>query len=203
MLVPANIVGFTAISTLIGNTQPVPATQAVQKVNIPTKEVIDASTIYLLVNEERVKAGIPPLSRNPKLDASAQAKCDDMVNSNYYGHANPTTSKQGYSYAEAAISNGQYVSENINTGDLFTNKGYIDSWLGSPSHKAAMLDPKYEDTGVAVCKTKIGKIDIVQHFVQYNKQIPQAQQSAPSSVRLKAECMYTGWGSRPTGITCL
>lgn len=179
------LVSTTAI-VLVGMkslTEPTTPTQAVQQVQIaqkaPVKEAINADTIYTLVNSERNKAGAPLLARNPLLDTAAQLKCSDMASGNYYAHSNPTTGKHGYQFAQEAVTNDKTASENLNQGNFYTNKEYITSWLGSPSHKAAMLDPQYVDTGVAVCR--VNSLDtIVQFFVTY---YPQQQ-----STRLNTLC---------------
>lgn len=180
--------------------------QNVQQVSydIPKKEVIDANTIYTLVNNERNKAGAPLLARNAQLDSAATSKCNDMATTNYYSHVNPS-GKHGYQFAQDAVANDKTVAENLNQGTYYTNANYITSWLNSPPHKAAMLDPQYVDTGVAVCKSN-GLDTIVQFFVNYHPV------QAPTSVRLKTTCFSTGGGgyvrgteyirTPPTGVDC-
>lgn len=160
----------------------------------PVREEITSAAIYNLVNDERQKAGVARLSQNPALNDSAKKKCDDMVAGNYYEHMNPTTGRSGYEYINEAVENERSASENLNQGIFTANKFVIDGWLNSASHKAAMLDPKYTDTGVAVChipSEPANSVTVVQHFLKYwtaeelnalrAQQTPQAQQSRSQS----------------------
>src|SRR5688572_25275492 len=45
--------------------------------------------LHELVNQERVKAGLSPLTIDERLTASSAAKCADMVAKNYWGHKSP------------------------------------------------------------------------------------------------------------------
>ena len=129
----------------------------------PIGEPITAEAIYNLVNEQRQLANVPALSLSPQLTQSASNKCSDMVAGNYYGHVNPSTGKQGYSFALEAQPDASYTSESLNQGDVRFNKDFVNSWLESPAHKAAMLDPKYNETGLAICE--VNNLDtVVEHF---------------------------------------
>ena len=49
----------------------------------------DAQEILELVNKERARIGVAPLEVDPRINASAQEKADDMVNRNYRDHVSP------------------------------------------------------------------------------------------------------------------
>lgn len=133
-----------------------------------TPEAISANAIYDDVNIARHNAGVPPLADSPELTTSAQQKCADMTTTNYYAHQNPATGKQGYSYVFSDLPNVAYASENLNLGNLPTNQAFVDSWLASPAHKAAMLDPKYTVTGLATCYIPKypNETAVVEHFAE-------------------------------------
>ncbi len=125
--------------------------------NAPTVE-----ELLKLTNEERAKAGVPPLANDPLLNQSAQAKADDMHNNNYYGHDNPTTGKQGYSYIpESGASCPVYYSENI-AGDA-TSDSVIQDWLNSAPHRKALLGP-YESVGFGISSDPQSGYFVVAHF---------------------------------------
>lgn len=143
---------------------PQPTEKPVQSaVNAP-QEPLNADKIFELVNQERAKAGVPPLTLDPGLIATAQARTDDMVARNYFGHNDPVT---GESLVKIKASNPQciFASENIVWIKYKTpqedNQEAVDWWMNSKAHHDAMLDAKYTLTGLAV---KDGKI--VQHFCQ-------------------------------------
>jgi uncharacterized protein YkwD len=136
---------------------------------VQTQEPLNADKIFELVNQERAKAGVPPLIRDSRLDASAQFKADDMVARNYFDHndpSNPTIMngvQKAYELTEHKVCS--YASENIVWIKYKTpqedNQEAVDWWMNSKAHHDAMLDAKYTLTGLAV---KDGKI--VQHFCQ-------------------------------------
>jgi uncharacterized protein YkwD len=146
------------------------------------------ASLYNNVNAQRQLAGVPALTLNANLNTSAQAKCDDMVAGNYYAHLNPTTNKQGYEYIIENAKSYKDASENLDNTTAPSSVDVITDWLNSPAHKAAMLDPKYTDTGFAVCHLPRDASDIVtvvEHFANFYP-APQAvvnQQAAPQNKR--------------------
>ncbi|MBP9821202.1 CAP domain-containing protein [Candidatus Saccharibacteria bacterium] len=163
------LVTFIALISLIGfivyqESRPeIPVQSAVitpQVQDIP----LDANKILELVNIERQKVGVASLTSDPRLVASAQAKADEMVANNYFGHVSPVTGVDGYTLIPNGIC--VYKSENISEmlnqiGD--NNNDTVQGWVGSKAHYDAMVDSKYTLTGVAISKNKI-----VQHFCQTN-----------------------------------
>ncbi|RYH70505.1 MAG: CAP domain-containing protein [Alcaligenaceae bacterium] len=126
--------------------------------------------IVSLVNIERGKNNAEPLIVSNELQASAQFKADDMANRNYLSHNDPVTNAENGLDKAIEVTNGNcaYVSENIRWGsdDMATAKAAIDGWMGSPSHREAMLDPKYSYTGIGLSQNKSGEHIIVQHFCE-------------------------------------
>jgi uncharacterized protein YkwD len=122
-----------------------------------TSVALNADTIFRLVNNERVKAGLKPLVRDSRLDASAQAKADDMAKYNYFDHVRD--GKHGYEYIPLGMCS--YKSENIGMtqGYYSNNTQQLDWWMHSKPHHDAILNANYTLTGVAVNGNKV-----VQHF---------------------------------------
>lgn len=129
----------------------------------PTAQVtkpLNADTIFELVNQEREKAGLQPLVRDARLDATAQARADDMVVRGYFSHNDPITGENLVN-----ILNGQkqcaISSENI--GQTYSNPDdnikQVSNWMNSKAHHDAILSTEYDITGVAV-----NGIKVVQHF---------------------------------------
>ena len=123
----------------------------------PTEESILAA-----VNAERAKVGVAPLKLHPNISRTAQMKADDMIARNYRGHLMPDTNQpltEEMRQLQSAVCVN--ASENLTWDDNVTNtKQSMNSWLNSPPHKAAMLDPKYTYTGIGVGDGKV----VVQHF---------------------------------------
>ena len=123
---------------------------------------LSADTIFNLVNTERIKAGISPLMRDARLDASAQAKADDMTVNGYFNHISPITGKHGYEL----IPKGMCLQNGENIGlatDMAGDNNYdaVNWWMHSKPHHDAILNPKNMLTGIGVN----GAVS-VQHFCQ-------------------------------------
>jgi hypothetical protein len=147
-----------------------------------TAETITPATLYNVVSEQRRLNGVPVMTFSEELNLSAADKCNDMVAGSYYEHTNPANGFHGYQFIPKRLANTAYSSENLNQGNLVNTKEVVDSWLGSPAHKAAMLDPKYTHTGFAVC-TVNGKPTFVEHFasIQEPQPVYQTPQYQPTN----------------------
>lgn len=122
-------------------------------------EPLNADKILSLVNAERAKVGVAPLVSDPRLVQSAQAKADDMVANNYFGHINPVTGVNGPTLIPKGIC--YYKSENLSYHHK-SNESVVAGWMNSKPHHDAMLDPKYTLTGMADANNDV----VVQHFCQ-------------------------------------
>jgi len=148
-------VTFTVLSQKPTQTAPETPTAQVEQVTEKPKTrleaALNADTLFELVNAERAKAGLQPLVRDARLDASAQAKADDMVRDGYFDHIDPTTSMHGYDYI-AIKDECVYVGENIVRTDRIGNDNTdaINQWKNSKPHLEAMLNVDYDTTGISV-----------------------------------------------------
>ena len=150
------ILAITAVSALTFTGLVIYSSQAEEPaktaINAPVEQIpLNADTLFNLVNAEREKAGLKPLIRDTRLDATAQARADDMVARKYFSHNDPVTREN-----LVDILNGQKQcassSENIMRRDRVgdDNKDAIESWMNSVAHRNAILDPQYDVTGVAI-----------------------------------------------------
>jgi len=99
-----------------------------------------------LVNQERAKAGLSPLSYNTALAKMAEDKAKDMYNNNYFSHTSPTYGSPfdmmktyGISYTSAG--------ENIAKGQKSPQE-VMNSWMNSSGHRANILNAGYNQIGV-------------------------------------------------------
>lgn len=140
------------------------STVVAEKPTLPTQD-----ELLTLVNAERAKAGVPPLQIDQRLSSSAQRKVDDEAKYNYFGHVSPNDGKHGYEYINDVGIACKTDSENLHqgTGEFATPGGIVNGWMGSPAHKAAMLDAKYSLTGFGISLLPDGEtITVVEHFCQ-------------------------------------
>lgn len=108
-----------------------------------------AQAVLSLVNDERSKRGIAPLTLDDELNSVAAAKARDMAEHNYFSHDSPTYGSPfemmksfGVDYRSAA--------ENIAAGQR-TPSAVMESWMNSSGHRANILNPSYKKLGVGFC----------------------------------------------------
>lgn len=99
-----------------------------------------------LTNEERVKAGCPPLTASGKLHAAALGHSQDMATNGYFSHTSLDGSsmrdrieRQGYSWRR--------IAENIAVGQP-TPEAVVDAWMNSSGHRANILNCELTEIGV-------------------------------------------------------
>lgn len=105
------------------------------------------------VNEYRKQNNIAPVKEDYFLNTLAMAKCEDMVERNYYSHYDPD-GKRIDALAMKLYSfdlNKEAWAENIHYGAIYSSSQTVKDWYNSPSHKKAMLDPTYTRVGHAAC----------------------------------------------------
>lgn len=101
-----------------------------------------------LVNAERAKAGLNPLSIMPEAAASAQIRASEIISS--FSHTRPN----GTSCFTALDEQGAKYNtcgENIAAGQA-TPADVMNSWMNSPGHKANILNPNFTKIGVGFAK---------------------------------------------------
>lgn len=101
-----------------------------------------------LVNKERSKNGLSPLTLDYSLSNVATKKSQDMINKNYFDHTSPTygspfdmMNKFGISYRTAG--------ENIAMGQT-TPQQVMNSWMNSEGHRKNILNPNFTELGVGI-----------------------------------------------------
>lgn len=132
-----------------------------------TPVVVDSSPtvdeLWLYTNNERQLHGEAPLTLDPRLTASATAKCVDMVVNNYWAHTSPS-GKTPQDFISEVDPSWKYSGENLSLG-YSTSKTVVDAWIASPGHEANILDNHYVDVGYAICTDNQSRIMVVQQFI--------------------------------------
>lgn len=120
-----------------------------QKITIP--EVSQTVSNYekevvRLVNAERAKYSLAPLTENWELSRVARYKSQDMKDKSYFSHTSPTYGSPfnmmksfGLSYRTAG--------ENIAKGQR-TPQEVVKAWMNSSGHRANILNSSYTQIGV-------------------------------------------------------
>jgi uncharacterized protein YkwD len=124
---------------------------------VPTSADLAAvgTAVICLVNQQRVLAGLEPLAQNAALDAAAQGHSSDMVAENYFSHVAPTGGdllgrvvSAGFATVDAILDLGENIAGEA--GPQTTPAATVLAWMTDPEHRANILDPTYQQTGVGV-----------------------------------------------------
>ena len=120
-----------------------------QLINIPTlSQAVTAfeSEVVRLVNEERAKKGLSPLTQDWQLSRVARYKSQDMKDLNYFSHTSPTYGSPFEMMKSFGISY-RTAGENIAKG-YSTPEAVVKGWMNSPGHRANILNSSYTHIGV-------------------------------------------------------
>lgn len=109
---------------------------------ITPKQVIE------LTNQKRIELGLESLVLNQDLAEAALAKGQDMFTDQYWSHTAPDGTEpwnfirqSGYKY--------QVAGENL-ARDFSNTESMISAWMASPTHRANIMNSKYNEIGIAV-----------------------------------------------------
>lgn len=105
------------------------------------------STLISLTNQQRAAAGLAPLYENAELDASAYAKAQDMLANQYWAHYSPSGTSPWY-FMRASGYQYSIAGENL-AMDFDSDQAVMDAWMNSPEHRANLLNPNFQDVGIA------------------------------------------------------
>lgn len=116
--------------------------------NITVKQVIEET------NKERVKMGLAPLTENPALSRAAYLKAQNMFEENYWAHFSPS-GKDPWGFMLSSGYKFSYAGENL-AKNFYNSEEMMKAWMNSPTHRENILNPKYQDIGIAVVEGNLG-----------------------------------------------
>lgn len=128
------------------------------------KESSQAVEILNLVNQERSKAGVQPLTLSEKLTSIANTKAKDMADKNYFSHTSPTYGSPFDMLKHFGVSYS-YAGENIAAGQRSAQE-VMNSWMNSSGHKANILNKNYTQLGVGYTQGGQYGTEWVQLFIR-------------------------------------
>ena len=140
---------------------------AFMSVDVSMEEI---QKIISLTNNLRAKIDLLPLKENQRLDMAATQKVQDMFAGQYFAHMSPSgvsldswINKSNYKYSVAG--------ENLAIGYTDSNE-LINAWKNSPTHYDNIIDPNFQEVGVAISSGIFDNIDTVlaaQYFARPEK----------------------------------
>jgi len=114
---------------------------------------ITGENIIQLVNKERISQGLNSIIENSVLSQAAENKINDMIKNDYFAHTSPSgvspwhwIENSGYDY--------KYAGENLAI-NFTTAESQHKAWMESETHRKNILNPSYQEIGIAVAKGKV------------------------------------------------
>jgi hypothetical protein len=117
------------------------------------------------INEVRAREGLPGLSADRSLEEVARAHSADMAGRGFFAHESP----EGLGPEDRVRDGGlayELVAENLGKSLDMDDPvaGVVDGWLHSPGHRANIMDPRFDRTGVGVIVDGRGVLYFTQLF---------------------------------------
>lgn len=149
-------------------------------------------SLFQLANASREESGFEPLEENPVLSQAAYLKAKDMLEKDYFAHYSPEgitpwywLEKSGYEY--------RLAGENLAIGFLESEQVHL-AWMDSPTHKRNILNPDYQEMGIAVLKGDFQGREtalVVQFFGTSKTIIPEKEEmiELPSEIAVEEEVL--------------
>lgn len=136
------------------------------KIKVPNINDTKAAEVEVvrLVNVERSKNGLQPLTINWQVSRIARYKSQDMINKHYFSHTSPTYGSP-FNMMENFGVKFSAAGENIAMGQR-TPAEVVNAWMNSPGHRANILNPSYTQIGVGLAKDSNGTCYWTQMFIR-------------------------------------
>lgn len=126
---------------------------------------VSAAVLIQLTNQERQQKGLPPLSENNKLNQTALTKAKNMFEENYWAHYSPS-GRDPWGFFHKAGYRFSHAGENL-ARNFYSSSEVVRAWMASPTHRDNLLNPNYQEIGMAVLEGTLGgqpTVLIVQEF---------------------------------------
>ena len=144
-----NQVGLSELIALNPNLENPDLIYPGQKIVIAENEQASVEEeVIRLVNVERSKQGLSPLTFDWELARVAKYKSQDMHDRNYFSHTSPTYGSPFDMMKNFGISY-KAAGENIAKGQRSAAQ-VVQAWMNSAGHRANIMSTKYTHIGVAM-----------------------------------------------------
>jgi uncharacterized protein YkwD len=121
-----------------------------------------------LVNQQRIRGGLPPLKFSPRLAVIARGHSYDMAMRHYLAHNSPdgvapADRISGVGIGYRTVGENIYMDDNADSANV--PQRAMNGWLKSPEHLANIISGKFTETGVGIAQSADGSIYVTQDFV--------------------------------------
>jgi uncharacterized protein YkwD len=130
---------------------PAAVSQPVEFANVDDKAV----ELFAAMNAARAAEGLAPLQWDAGLAGVALARAADLIEHGYFDHYGPDGSS---AFSELAVRGIRYglAGENLarnNYAETRTVSAAFQGLMGSPGHRANILEPRFQRAGVAAVRS--------------------------------------------------
>lgn len=132
--------------------------------NVKASNLNYEERVVQLVNIEREKNGLNPLSLDSAISNVARIKSKDMADNNYFAHQSPTYGSAGDMLNQFGIKWTAW-GENIAAGQD-TPEEVVNAWMNSEGHRANILSPNFTKIGVGYVTNSNGRPYWTQMFAR-------------------------------------
>lgn len=126
-----------------------------------TPDPQDEARLFALVNDERRRAGLPLLARDPELTAIARQHAAEMFELGYFAHDSPKTGSPFDRMARAGI---KFTAAGENLAFAPTVDVAHRGLMNSPGHRANILSPEFGRIGIGIVRSREFGLMVVQEF---------------------------------------
>jgi len=109
---------------------------------------ITTDRLITLINQERQARNLSTLALNVGLNSVADLKVNDMLMQNYFDHTSPQGVTPWYWFKRIGY-NYAFAGENLAMGFTDTETVF-QAWMDSPTHRDNILNPNFQEMGLAV-----------------------------------------------------
>lgn len=116
----------------------------------------EEKVIFQLANQERLKAGLPEFSLDPRLTELARIKSKELFKENYFSHISPVHGSALDMERKNGIAARVMGAENI--AKATTPRRVHELFMGSEEHRGNILNNLHDTIGIGVYKSRYGII---------------------------------------------
>jgi len=124
--------------------------------------------VYSAINSTRAEHDRGMLQRLPSLDAVAREHSADMAARHYLSHDTPEGLNPVNRIQRGGVDGMTLAGENVGlTNRANPNREIVEGWIASPVHRANLLHPAFNTTGVGIARAADGTLYYTQVFVTF------------------------------------
>lgn len=165
-------IGFYQLVGLLSTVHPAKGNILGYASNITVAQVVEST------NSQRVASGLGTLSYNTLLAQAAIAKAQNMFSEGYWAHTSPS-GKEPWDFIKSAGYIYKIAGENL-ARDFDSTSPMMSAWMNSPTHRANIMNPRYQEIGIAVVDGQLNGVETTLVVQMFGTPETQVAAKAPS-----------------------